>query len=125
VIPPRKKGLFVLHEGHKKLGVLRPLREDHRKAAIDEAKRIAAANASGEIDQAEAQRLFQAILANPEVERVYLGAAGQSDRSSSARAVIIDPKTLEIVGDIEPGDSFVALEDINTANFQPRERIES
>jgi hypothetical protein len=97
-----EKAPKVLVKDGRQMAVLRPISPEAAKLALDKAKQMVT-------EKSDDQERFNAILSE-QGTMIFAGFASTKGR-------LLDPKTLEDIGPIEPGDSFVAVDDLH--NFKP------
>lgn len=92
-----KEAARVLVKDGRQMAVLRPVTPEAAQRALDEAKQMVA-------EKSDDQERFNAILSKQD-RMIFMGLASTKGR-------VLDPKTLEDIGPMEPGDSFIAADDL-------------
>lgn len=96
LVKTRSKAEILVKNG-RQMAVLRPLTPEAAKAALDEALAM--------VGKPNNQEAFNEIVSKQD-QMIFAGLA-------STKARLLDPQTLEDIGPILPGDSFIAVDDLD------------
>lgn len=109
LVNEKKLGQVVMREGHR-MAVTRPVSKEAAETAVVKAEALVAAEFS---DQESFNRIWYEQVTGDGV--LFMGLLGHGGR-------ILDPRTLEDIGEIQRGDSFVSFEDLQKLSLDAAEQ---